>query len=346
MNISQEYILQNFGEKINNLKVRMAQHIANGGSLYDSKKQRPYYDYMDYVFHEILKHDETLTRAELHQLCGFEYDTEYNEYTILLNMLKQYADENNFVDNVKKSKGIKSAKTLLQKFATDMNVSPSDYLILMTPYRYAHNTYIKLGNNPNLTYLNRIETMTREVYPVGANATGLKREHPHLYEAFRNYLGSVGGESLGIFTMADLFDYLQLQNDYISAQTPAHNSKKYQLLKKVKDFYPDGNINKIIKEHYNEYIALTRLARQEKLSITNFFKENNLNYTIGQEVNRLGRIQVEPNRREKEILTVKNNLLSQYNHKSNLESPVAIYRFKKEIANKTMEILNNPVSTQ
>ena len=345
MNISQEFILKNFGDKINKLKVRMAQHIADGGSLYDPKRQRPYYDYLDYVYHGILKYDETFTHTDLHQLCGFEYDTEYNEYLILMDMLKQHSDENNFVDSVKKSKGVKSPKTLLQKFATDMGVSPSDYLILMTDYRYAENAYIKLGNNPNLSYLHQLEVMTREVYPVGSNATGLKREYPHIYEGMRHFIESGLGYEMGIFSMADLADYLKITNENFSTHAKRSEFKKYEVFKKIRKLYPDGNIDNITKEHPTEYFQLARIARQEGVFINDLCKEGGLTYTIGQEVKRLGRMQVDPKRREKELSIIKNNLLSQYDQ-SKLESPVARYRFKKQIAQKTMEIINNPVSTQ
>lgn len=345
MNISQEYVLREFGDKINKLKVRMAQHIADGGSLYDPKRQRPYYDYLDYVFHKIQAIDETFTHTDLHQLCGFEYDTEYNEYTILMDMLKQHADENNFVDGVKKSKGVKSPKTLLQKFATDLGVSPSDYLILMTDYRYAENAFIKLGDNPNVTYLNLLRQMVREVYPEGANATGVKRDYPHIYEGMRHFIESGSGFDLGIYSMADLADNLKIYNENLSAHPKVSQFKKFELLKRIKKLYPDGNIDTITKEHPTEYFQLARLARQEGVFINDWCANNGLTYTIGQEVKRLGRMQVDPQRRDRELSTIKNNLLSQYDQ-SSLESPVARYRFKKQIAQKTMEIINNPISTK
>ena len=122
-------------------------------------------------------------------------------------------------------------------------------------------------------------------------------------------------------------------------------SKKYQIVKQIKKLYPDGNIDKITKEHPAEYFKIARLARQEGLFINDWCAENGLTYTIGQEVKRLGRMKVDPARRERELTTVRNNLLAQYNQ-STLESPVARYRFKKQIAQKTMEIINNPVPIQ
>ena len=111
MQISQEFIYKKFGDKIDKLRTRMIDYVANGGSIYDPKRQRPYYDYLDYLHHEIEKFDETFTKVDLHRICGFDFDTNYNDYVICGRMLRENADENNCVDSIKKTKGKDSPKS-------------------------------------------------------------------------------------------------------------------------------------------------------------------------------------------------------------------------------------------
>ena len=96
---------ENMEKIIEKLKENIEAHINNGGSIYTPRRRNPYYNMMRYY---VLKFRETdypdMTMEDMYKLCGYTYDKEYAKYLDLLDGLNSFADENNFVDKVKKTK--------------------------------------------------------------------------------------------------------------------------------------------------------------------------------------------------------------------------------------------------
>lgn len=78
-------------EKIRKLKEKIENHLENSGSLYDSKKDIPYYSYMV----DLIKKDKymgvTSTVESLYKECGYEYTSRKKE--ISLERIKKEIDE-------------------------------------------------------------------------------------------------------------------------------------------------------------------------------------------------------------------------------------------------------------
>ena len=118
---------------LEDIKKRIDDYVANGGSIYDGRRELPYYDNLQKFTKKIQStSNPAFTIVDAYKLCGYTFDREYGDYHKLLQVLSEHADENGYVDSIKKIDGSDAPKTLLKKMSTPLNCSPSDYLILMT----------------------------------------------------------------------------------------------------------------------------------------------------------------------------------------------------------------------
>ena len=68
--------------KIKKLKLKIEEHIKNGGSIYDSKKDIPYYSYMT----DLIKKDKLIgvssSVESIYNECGFDYSSRKRDVTL------------------------------------------------------------------------------------------------------------------------------------------------------------------------------------------------------------------------------------------------------------------------
>lgn len=60
-------------DRIEKLKVRIGEYLANGGSIQDAKKDIPYYNFMTDIIKYDKKNGKNTTIASLYKECGYEY---------------------------------------------------------------------------------------------------------------------------------------------------------------------------------------------------------------------------------------------------------------------------------
>ena len=78
-------------ERIVKLKEKIKKYLDNGGSIYDSKKDIPYYRYMTYIICEDYRNGEDSNMTSVYKECGYEYKLKTQPAT--LERVKKEIDE-------------------------------------------------------------------------------------------------------------------------------------------------------------------------------------------------------------------------------------------------------------
>ena len=319
-------ILEEFKASFDYLKKKIDAHISNGGSIYDPKRKSPHYDYMQKLIKKIrASYSPEFSRVDAYRLCGYNFDPEYNDYLTLLDTLAEHADENNFVDSIKKIDGAKSPKTLLKKLSDQIDASPSDYLILMTDYRY-ENAIIRTD------YVKQLIKEIREVYPPGSDTTGIKRDHPEIYYKITQLCKY--GHDYGITNMQSAARFLKIENERFSSNDIFSHLRKKDIIKEALRYCPDGCIDELLKLSETTYFNIAKCAASEGKRISVWCKENGLTYNMGQNNSSLSRTKVDAKKRERELLTIRDRITQSQTR--TFKDPVEEYYYRKNIARQVM----------
>jgi len=323
-NITFEY----FRKKFDTLKIRMHQHIANGGSIYDTKHKLPYYDYMQKLIREVQTlYNPEFSRADAHKVCGFDFDPEYNDYITLLDVLSQYADKDGFVDSIKKVGGAGSPKTLLKKLADHIGAAPSDYLILMTNYRY-QKAIIRTD------YILQLMKEFKEIYPNGGDTTDIKRLYPKQYEKLRH--ACKYGYEYGITDMKSAAEFFGLENERFSSSSIYYSLQEHEVLKKVLQLCPDRCIDNLQKLSPHTYFLVIKCAASNGLSIYDWCQKKGLTYNASQNIKKLAKTQVDSKKRERDLFEIRDRLIGV--DKPKFKTPIDEFHYNKNLAKRTIEI--------
>lgn len=163
-------------EYIESTKNKIIEYIRNGGSLYvDKIKSLPFYESLNFIRRE--KELGLTSCADVLNYLGFEYDREYHDYKVMLEEIAKYADAENYVDDFKKQRDTRIHNAFKER-AREIGCTPSDYLILMTPFRY-RKTFKQVD------YVEQLVEDFWKKYPDG-DVTRFKRENPTLYYKFKH----------------------------------------------------------------------------------------------------------------------------------------------------------------
>ena len=323
-NITLEY----FRKEFEKLRIEINKHLANGGSIYDTKKQLPYYDRMNKLIKKIQKmYNPEFSRIDAHKACGFDFDPEYNDYITLIDTLAQYADENGFVDDIKKLHGSNSPRTLLKKLADHIGAAPSDYLTLMTNYRF-EKAIIRTD------YVKQLMREVKEIYPNGGDTTDIKRMHPQLYEKIRQFCKY--GYEYGVTDMQSAAAFLGLENERFSSSSIYYYLQEHEVLKKVIQYCPDRCIDNLQKVSPQTYFLVAKCAASNGQSIYEWCLSKNLTYNLSQNTKKLAKTQVDGKKREQQLFTIRDQIVGSQPPK--FKNPIEEFRYKLSIAKRVLEI--------
>lgn len=309
------------------IKQRIDDYVANGGSIYDRRRQLPYYDNLQKFTKRVqLSDNPNFTIVDAYKLCGYTFDREYGDYHKLLQILKEYADEKGYVDSIKKIEGSDAPKTLLKKMSAPLNCSPSDYLILMTDYRYERSIIIT-------DYIEQLRKELKEAYPTG-DITHIKRENNLLYEKLRHvarYCPEVGAD------MQSVAEYFGLTNERFSSTNIYQHLNAKKVLAELFKLYPDGVIDSLAKDHPTLYHNVTKCAASENTTPKAWLENNGFTYTPAQKTERMYKTVVDSKVREKELLSLRNSLVGKM--RTDFADPIEEYYYKKKIAKLVLQQL-------
>lgn len=324
---------KNFIEK---LKDQICDFIHEGGSLYEvsNVKNLPFYESVNYLRKS--SNGKIKSFADAMDFLGFDYDPEFERYQKLCNTLSSFADQENFVDEIKKYRH-ESADSSLKEFAKDLDCTPSDYLLLMTDFRYKNAS--KKAN-----YLNELINRIYALYPDG-NITSFRHSHPELYHSIRNVLLHAHGEFASMDDLADLLGVYvnEDNNNHFSKKQIFKNINESQVVDEYKQKLASGKIKNISNDDPALYHKIYICSVRNNTSVYQWFLMHNLTppaNTTKSETNRLSRIKVDPLVREKEIREKQREIIERENL-SLPEKPSEQYHFRKELAKKVLKELDS-----
>lgn len=264
---------------IEELKNRILKHIANGGNIYQPKRQLPYYDYLKHVKDKFSKRDsKEYTTADIYKLCGYDFNPEYNDFLLVVADLQDISDSNNYVDrlfNFKKSRP--EAYSKLCYLATNHGSCLYDCMVLMTGYRLK-------DANINLDYEIALKERLKLAYP-NRNISGIRRQYPNLYymlEHLRDY-------KYPKLKMYDIYDMLGFYIDKMP-ETYQSNINEQELVNELEILYPDKVITKI--NNPSLYSKIIKISLLKNLSIEDCLNKLGFKYSQGLMIERLAQMKV------------------------------------------------------
>lgn len=323
---------QKFIEKLTD---EIIDYLHEGGELYDiNVKNLPFYEGVNFLCRSskgMLK-----SFADALNFLGFEYNPEYHEYEKLIDTLESYSDKDFYVDEIKKHRGI-NANTVLKEFANEISCTPSDYLILMTDYRY------KFNASKRANYVDELISRIYKFYPDG-NVTNLRYDHPELYNSIRNVLIQAHCESASMKNLACLLGIHLNDKSYhhFSDNQIFKGINESQVVSEYEQKLSEGKIKNISSDNPTLYRKIYICAIRNNMSVSEWFKMHNLTPPLqtNKNTNRLGRIKVDPIEREAELKGKMQEIIK----RENLSIPsnkIEQYYFRKELARRVISELFN-----
>ncbi len=271
-----------FENPIGELTKRIQNHIDNGGSIYQPKRQLPYYDYLSNLKTKFSKRDGVkYETADIYKMCGFDFDPEFAAYLEIVADLRDLADGNNYVDkeiNFKQAKSETYGK--LCTLATKHGSCLYDFLVLTTGYRLKE-------ANINVDYEKALIEKLKQAYP-DKNLAGIRRDNSDLYEMIR-HLRRYKYPSL---TIAEVVNLLGFQNSK-SAHGGHLISDEAANLKKLQALYPSKNIDASLYLDKDFYYTLIRISISKGMSLVQYLNQNGYTYLQGNLVARLAQMKVD-----------------------------------------------------
>ena len=163
-----------------NLKKEIAKFVSLGGDIYTPRRQLPYYEKLrtaaKYAKEQLGK---DLSIEDVYLECGIKFDRDFNRYENLMKVLKICADKDGYVDLATIKGTLSEQYQILKDLSAKSNFTPSEFLIVMTPFRTKE--VITSGN-----YLENIRRGLSKYYPDGV-VRDIKRQHNDVYEQIRHF---------------------------------------------------------------------------------------------------------------------------------------------------------------
>ena len=324
-----------FADKIENLKKRINEYIANGGDIYAGKRQLPYYEYLHTLKRRMSEYYNCDFSVEyIYSLCGITFDREYNNHKTICDRLALYADKNGCVDKIRTDE-IKSKDTVyteLKNLALKYNVSMMDYLIFMMPYRFSNGRVA--GDS-----IAKLKKDLLKAYP-DRDLTGIRYDNPNLYERLRN-VKQMLPERL---TMKELADFLGFSNKRFLDKKEDIKEKEMQVLEELCKQFPNKDVSNITNINSTLYYKIVRIAFAYDQTTQQWLKSKGFTYITSNAGNRLSATQISLKEREADLLPLKKKYLKNL-HKSNLNEREKFYLNLKVMEKSLAEFEENNQNT-
>ena len=308
------------------LKPYVLDFMADGGNIYGIVKQLPYYNRLRRILEKGKKLDPNFDHKDIYEMLGIGFDMEYYLYREFLEVAKLSADKDGFIDDIRTISGEHTPKARLQRLCKTLNCSPSDYLILMTPYRY-HRAIISAD------YVDELRYELLKTFPEG-DVTHIKRKNNKLYEKIR-HLQKYAPENVSI---PDLISFFELSgSDFKDLDTEKEKKldiKEYTVIELIQEGIKSQSIYDFFKSNRRIYFHAIECARRNNQTLEQFLKSHNIEYQ-GQSISRLSKYEVDPIERENELLSTKDEIEEQMGGVMS-PNPIEEYYRQKWLADKTL----------
>ena len=314
------------------IKERIDNYVANGGSIYDERRSLPYYDNLIRLTKRIRQtSDPNFTIVDAYKMFGYDFDREYDDYCRLINVLQEYTDTEGYVDKLKETSGANSPNDLLKKMSATTNCSPSDYLILMTDYRYKKSII-------STNYIDQLRKELQLAYPTG-DINNIKRENPTLYNKLRHVCKY--SPEIGFNDMQSIAEFFGLTNSRFSDKSIYQHLNTKKILNEINQLFPDKKIDIFAKTHPTLYFKATKCATSQNKTLRQWLEEHGYTYTQAQNTDRLSKTIVDGKVREQEIANITSKIVG--NSQPKFDTPIEKYYYKKKLAQLVISQLDQPI---
>jgi len=311
---------------IQSLKQQIQAHIENGGSIYDDRRSLPYYFNLRYLRNKLRAHRPETTIEDVYALCGYEMDREYHRFKLLNDNLLLAIDTNGYVDDVKSKQEHSHTKHVLNMLAEELGCSPSDYLVLMTKFRYQKAIVQR-------DYISQIQQELLEKYPDG-DITGIRHDNPKLYEKLRHFKRYAPED----ISMSDILEYFGVTGSRF--RDDKLTKEECELIKaNFREKYNPETIENIKDFDFTDYQRLNTVAIKENISIFDLLAKLGYHVKYHANVSAFSRTIVDAKEREQQLLTARKEIIKELLSQGH-EIPQTdkdLYYFNKKVAQMVLE---------
>lgn len=286
---------------IEELTKRIQTHINNGGSIYQPKRELPYYDYLAHVKEQFSKRDGMkYETADIYKICGFDFDPDYASFLDIVANLRALADCNNYVDKTTNFKQAKSESYgKLCTLATKHNTCLYDFLVLTTGYRLKE-------SNIDIDYEKALVERLSNAYP-DRNLVGIRRNNTELYEMIRH----LRRYKYPTLSMAEVVNLLGFENS--KAVNSSHSTIDEKAnLKKLNKLFPSKIIDGSLYTDKDFYYTLIKISISKNMSLVEYLNKNGFTYLQGNLVARLAQMKVNEHSRFNFLTSKKKEFYKNY----------------------------------
>lgn len=272
-----------FTDRINKLKEKILQFVANGGDIYSGRRELTYYKYMSLLKRDMEEqYNVQLTMEYMYALCGIKFDREFNHYKQVCTKLAKYADENGCIDILRKTKSDveNNPYNELKQMARKNGVSIMDYVYFMTPYHFS----VGRVQGDSIAKLKRD---LLKAYPT-RDLTGIRWDNPWLYERIRS-VQILMPERL---SKQEIIQFLGFTNERFSTKIKEVKVDEVKVIKDLERLFPDKIVSNITNVAPETYYDIAKLSFANDLTIQQWLKTKGFNYVTAIASSRLSTTQI------------------------------------------------------
>lgn len=314
-----------YKDLIGNLSKEISMFQKLGGNIYSPRRSLPYYERLRSAGRAYQRETgEKIPMEQIYSDCGVKFDRDYYHFTLFLDNLKSFATKDNKVDSLKRTRATQTeteAKSYLNFHANEIGLSPGEYLILMTDYRFENLTI-------SGDYVAFLQQRFLKAYPNGL-VKNLKAENTSLYWALKHFQ-EYAPEDL---TYDEALAFFGMKN--ISKRKPPEPKTtktivENEIVEELTELYPTREIKDIFTNNPQLYYDIVKLAVRGDQTIQQWFNSHGMSYTQGNQCARLSRYQVDAKEYEAMLLSMREELLQKYDIEN--ADDIDMFRINLDIA--------------
>lgn len=314
---------------IDKLSQLIKEYINNGGSIYVPRRKNPTYNTIRYYLGKYKAEGHpNATIADMYKLCGYDYDKEYARYLELIERLTPFADEENYVDGAKKSTGSGGAKSLLTDMSSQLGCSPSDYLVLMTDFRY-RKAIIQTN------YVANLKKELQKNYPDG-DVSNIRRDNPSLYYKLNHFYKY----SPVPISMQDIAELFNIFNDRFLNTTYEDKIDEEAIIKELLSKYEGKDISNLAKNDSTLYFKVVKCAIIHNQTIGQWLSQFQFKNMHTISIDRFSHTIVDASKREQELKVAIQDVVNEHTFESP-KTDAQRYHQRKQIAKLALEKVNS-----
>ncbi|MBQ9793191.1 MAG: hypothetical protein IJW32_05615 [Clostridia bacterium] len=314
-----------YKDLVTNLTREISMFQKLGGNIYSPRRTLPFYERLRSAGRAYQRETgEKIPMEQIYSDCGIKFDRDYYHFTLFLDNLKSFATADNKVDSLKRTKATQTeteAKSYLNFHANEIGLTPGEYLILMTDYRFENLTI-------SGDYVGFLQQRFSKAYPDGL-VKNLKAESPSLYWALKHFQEYAPEE----LSYDEALAFFGMKN--ISTKKPPEPKitkpiVESEIVEELTELYPTREIKDIFTNNPKLYYDIVKLAVRSDQTVQQWFSTHGMSYAQGNQCARLSRYQVDAHEHEAMLLSMRAELLQEYDTEN--ADNIDMFRINLDIA--------------